>query len=179
MDKTSRMRDYLTDGHISVRRYHIDDASALYEAVHESIAELTRWGFYHPGFNIQDAERDVISRIKDWNEGKSYKYLIEALPGPVLIGNCGVSELKLDKNQAALGWWVRTSKTGRGIATAAARLVARAAFEDLQLCVLNIYAKVDNYPSRRVAEKIGATLAQIKTEEDRSRTAVYQLKPNF
>lgn len=170
------MRAYITDGYISVRRYASHDAHALYEAVKESIPELTRWGFYRKNFTIEDAERDVLSRIADWTEGKAFKYLIELLPGPVFIGNCGIAEYEPEFHRAALGWWVRTSRTGKGIATAAARLVARAAFNDLHLQSLSIYAKTDNTPSRRVAEKIGAVLVRTKIENDGSCCAVYELK---
>ncbi len=177
MDKSPWIRDYMTNGHISVRKYHMDDALALYEAVNESSVELTSWGFYHPGFTIEDAEKDVVSRITDWNEGKAYTFLIEALPGPIFVGNCRIEELEPEIYHAALGWWVRTSRTRQGIATAAARLVAQAAFEDLHLSLLNVYTDVNNIPSRRVAEKIGAVLMRIKPEDDGSRCAVYELKP--
>ncbi len=167
----------MTDGYISVRKYRMSDAIALHESVNESIAELTRWGFYHPGFTMEDAEKDVITRISDWAEGKAFTYLIEARLGEVFVANCRIEEFEPEINQAALGWWVRTSMTGKGIATAAARLVAQAAFEDLHLCSLNIYTNVDNGPSRRVAEKIGAVLVRIKPEDDGSFCAVYELKP--
>lgn len=171
------MREYITDGNISVRRYQIRDAFALYEGVNESIAELTRWGFYRPGFTIEDAEKDVISRITDWTAGRAFTYLIETPPESIFVGNCSVAEFEPENQQAALGWWVRTKMAGQGIATAAARLVAQAAFEDLQLCSIHIYTKANNIPSRRVAEKLGASLLRIKSDDDGSDCAVYELKP--
>jgi ribosomal-protein-serine acetyltransferase len=141
--------------------------------------ELTRWGFYHVGFTMEDAVNDVVSRITTWNEGEAYTFLIEELPGPVFLGNCRIEELELEKNHASLGWWVRTSKTGHGIATAAARHVAQAAFDNLPLRSLAIYTNADNIASRRVAEKIGAVLVQIKPEDDGRYCAVYELKPEY
>jgi ribosomal-protein-serine acetyltransferase len=170
------MRDYVTDGRISLRKYRIGDEFALYEGISESIEELTRWGFYHVGFTMEDAAEDVASRVTNWTEGKSYTFLIEELPDPVFVGNCTVNELEPERNHAALGWWVRTSKTGKGIATTAGRLVAQVAFEDLHLSSLSIYTNADNIASRRVAEKVGAVLVQIKPEDDGSYCAVYELK---
>jgi ribosomal-protein-serine acetyltransferase len=169
-------REYLTDGTISLRKYCIGDEAALYEAIHESIQELTRWGFYHADFTCEDAAQDVISRIESWNEWEAFTYLIELPSGPGLIGNCRIEEFEPEEKHAALGWWVRTSLTHQGIATAAARLVAQAAFEDLHLDALGIYTRAENAASRRVAEKIGAVLQQIKPEEDGTRCAVYELK---
>jgi RimJ/RimL family protein N-acetyltransferase len=179
MCKHPYVRDYITDGHISLRRYQIGDESALFKGINESIKELTQWGFYHAGFTQEDAVEDVVSRIRNWTEGESFTYLIEQLPGRVFIGNCKIEEFEPEMNHAALGWWVRTSMTNQGIATAASRLVARAAFEDLQLNSLSVYTRAENIASRRVAEKIGAVLLQIKPEEDGSYCAVYELKPEY
>jgi ribosomal-protein-serine acetyltransferase len=173
------MRDYLTDGRISLRKYRIGDEFALYEGISESMEELTRWGFYHVGFTMEDAAEDVASRVTSWAQKKSYTFLIEELPGAVFAGNCMVNELEPGGDRAALGWWVRTSKTGRGIATAAGRLAAQAAFEDLHLGSLRVYTNADNVASRRVAEKIGAVLLRIKLEDDGSYCAVYDLKPEY
>ena len=50
----------------------------------------------------------------------------------------------------------RTSAAGRGVATRAARLAARFAFEQLGLNRIEIVAAVGNIPSQRVAEKASA-----------------------
>lgn len=171
------MRDYMTDGRIIVRKYRASDVFALYEAVNESIAELTRWGFYHTGFTLDDAAEDVARRIADWDAGNNYTFLIEALPARIFIGNCRVEELELERHHAGLGWWVRTGKTRRGMATAAARLVARAAFEDLQLHTLGVYTNADNHASRRVAAKLGAVLVELKPEADGVICAVHEVRP--
>jgi RimJ/RimL family protein N-acetyltransferase len=65
---------------------------------------------------------------------------------------------KIDKPhlRANLGYWVRTSATRRGFATAAARLLARFGVEHLNLDRIEIVAAVDNIASQRVAEKLGA-----------------------
>jgi len=54
---------------------------------------------------------------------------------------------------ANLGYWVRTSAAGRGVATRATRLASRFAFEQLGLNRIEIVAAVGNIPSQRVAEK--------------------------
>jgi RimJ/RimL family protein N-acetyltransferase len=53
---------------------------------------------------------------------------------------------------------VRSSRTGLDIAPAATRLVAQFGFDELKLERIEIMMAVENYPSRRVAEKVGATL---------------------
>ena len=55
-----------------------------------------------------------------------------------------------------LGYWVRTSRQGQGIAGRAAQLAARFAFEKAKLIRTEIVIAVGNERSKRVAEKIGA-----------------------
>ena len=60
-------------------------------------------------------------------------------------------------NQMAnLGFWVRNSRTGEGIATKAAKLAARYGFEKLGFRRIEIVVAEDNEPSLRIAEKLGA-----------------------
>jgi ribosomal-protein-serine acetyltransferase len=60
-------------------------------------------------------------------------------------------------NTGNVGYWVRESVQRQGIATQAARTMARFGFETLHLTRLEIIAAEDNCPSRAVAEKLGAT----------------------
>ena len=55
-----------------------------------------------------------------------------------------------------LGYWVRASQRGRGTAGHAARLAARFAFEELLLARVEVVVAMENAPSLKVAEKIGA-----------------------
>ena len=55
-----------------------------------------------------------------------------------------------------MSYWVRRSRARQGIATGAARLLARYAFEVLALNRMEIVVAVDNQASLRVAEKVGA-----------------------
>ena len=57
---------------------------------------------------------------------------------------------------ANLGYWVRTSRTGSGIATEAARQVARYGFEQLGFQRLEIVVDTDHIPSLKIAQKLGA-----------------------
>jgi RimJ/RimL family protein N-acetyltransferase len=57
---------------------------------------------------------------------------------------------------ANLGYWGRTSATGRGIATQAARLVAAFGIEQLTLLRAEIVVALGNKPRLWVAEKCGA-----------------------
>jgi RimJ/RimL family protein N-acetyltransferase len=55
-----------------------------------------------------------------------------------------------------MAYWVRSSQIGRGLATAAVKLLAGFGFDELGLNRLEIVVAKGNFPSQRVAEKAGA-----------------------
>ena len=75
-----------------------------------------------------------------------------------LLGAGGLNRFDPVNRWANLGYWVRTSAAGRGVATAAVGLITRFGFEVVGLQRIEIVAAVANAASRRVAEKTGAHL---------------------
>jgi ribosomal-protein-serine acetyltransferase len=54
----------LTDGNILVRPLRLDDAEALYEAVRESIPEVSRWlPWCHENYAIEETRAFLYSRV--------------------------------------------------------------------------------------------------------------------
>src|SRR3990172_4536404 len=72
------------------------------------------------------------------------------------LGGCGLNGIG-EYKFANLGYWVRTSRTKQGVATAATLLLARFGFDELKLNRIEIVVATGNYASQRVAEKAGAT----------------------
>jgi ribosomal-protein-serine acetyltransferase len=73
-----------------------------------------------------------------------------------LLGGVGLNFINRVHQVGNLGYWVRTSAAGQGIATSAARGMARYGFEEVGLHRIEILAAVPNIASQRVAEKAGA-----------------------
>jgi RimJ/RimL family protein N-acetyltransferase len=72
-----------------------------------------------------------------------------------------VNHLNREHRFANLGYWVRESAQGRGVASGAGRLAARFAFETVGVSRLEIVAAHDNVASRKTAERIGGQLEGI------------------
>jgi RimJ/RimL family protein N-acetyltransferase len=147
----------LTDGIVAIRRYREGDAEHLYEAVRESIAEASLWlSWCHEGYSIQEsrdfvATRNVRSQGDEW-----YSFVIIDQASGRFLGGVGLNFINRVHQFANLGYWVRTSAAGRGVATRATRLAARFGFAELGLNRIEIVAAVDNIASQRVAERAGA-----------------------
>ncbi|GAB3263984.1 GNAT family N-acetyltransferase [Chitinimonas naiadis] len=145
-------------GGIRIRPFRTGDTAAFFAAVKESIPTLSPWlSWCHAAYSETEAELYVAGRVSAWHAAQgSYSFVIEDTADQTLLGSVGLSAVQdLFLNQANVGYWIRSSATGRGAVTHAVQLVSRFAFEQLGLTRLEIGALVDNVASRRVAEKAG------------------------
>lgn len=142
----------LTDGTIVLRPPEESDLAVLADAVRSSQAELAPFMPWAAG---EYDQRDTLAWIRREHDSSERSFVIVDRRREV-IGACGLNQFSELNRFANLGYWVRTSATGNGYATRAARLLARHAFADLGLARVEIMMSVDNEASRRVAERIGA-----------------------
>ncbi len=151
------MQTIWSDGAVMIRPYRRDDVDALYEAARTSVDEVGRWlPWLHSGYTRDDSAAWIAARPAAWDGGLDYAFGIFDVLRLDYLGGCGLNTLHPLHNFANLGYWVRSGCTGRGVATAAARLVARFGFQELRLTRLEIVVAVGNRASLRVAEKLGA-----------------------
>jgi len=156
------MRETASGELVAMRAYQLDHIDRLYEAVLESIPELSQYETWcHPGYTRDEAAEYVNWWRKMWNEERAYYLAVEDLQSGEFLGSCGLTDLSVEHRRASLGFWIRSSRTGKGFATDAARTVIRLSFEDLGLDRIEIEAAVNNTPSRRIAEKLGCRLEGI------------------
>ena len=147
-----------TDGTVTVRPYRSSDAEVVHAAVRESIAALSLWTPWGSlDYSMSDCELWLGSREMAWALGHEFDFIILDARDGAVIGGCGLNDINRTHNFANLGYWVRTSRAGQGIATAAVRLIARFGFDTLRLTRLEIVTAVGNTASQRVADKAGAT----------------------
>lgn len=88
-------------------------------------------------------------------DGREFAFAIVG-PDDEFLGGCGVNQINRIHRFGNLGYWVRTSATGRGVAREAARQIAEFAFRNTDLVRLEIVCAVENRRSQRVAEAVGA-----------------------
>jgi len=152
----------LTDGELLLRPLERGDRDALYAAVIESIPEISPWlPWCHAGYAITETESFIESCITAWAQQAYFPLAILDARDGRYLGGTGVNHIERMNRFGNVGYWVRSSATRRGIASKAVRIVARFAFETLQLSRIEIAARPENTASRRVAEKAGAKLEAI------------------
>lgn len=151
------MSELLSDGFVHLRRYAEDDVNEVYEAVRESIAELSPWlAWCDVNYSRAEAREFIQDQKRWWEQGRVYNFAVTDEQTGKYLGGCLLNNINRENSLANLAYWVRSSCTNRGVATAAAKLVARYGFTRLGLNRVEIVMAKENTASARVAEKAGA-----------------------
>lgn len=133
------------------------DVVPLWEAIDESVTDLCVWmRWCHEGYRPEETRVWLRATRQARAEGRECSFVVtDAVDGTVL-GACALNDVDAENRRANLGYWVRSTATGRGVATEAAGLVARFGLTVLGLARVEIVAAPSNLASQRVAEKVGA-----------------------
>ena len=148
----------LSSDALLLRAFRLDDAEEIYEAVCESKRELAPWlSWCHEQYAIADTIAFLKGRGAAFQKDGEYALAIVERPSGRFVGATGINQIDKVVRRANLGYWLRTTATGRGYATLSTLLVARWAFETQGLERIEIVVATGNLPSQRVAERAGAT----------------------
>jgi len=151
------MTTLLANG-LCIRPLRRHDADAFYAAALESTATVGQWlPWCHPSYSMADAEQWLQVCEDNLESGAEYSMGIFSENGELFIGGIGINGINREHNFAQVGYWVRQSQQGQGIALHALMMVASYGFRVLGLTRLEIVVQEDNHGSRRVAEKAGAS----------------------
>ena len=147
----------LTRGIVILRPYRQSDAGDIFEAVRESLAEISPWlSFAHKDYSIKETREWLRARPRDWKKGTAYDFAILDVRDGTFLGGCGLNAIDNENHRANLGYWVRTGRTGQGVATIATLLLSEWSFKELALKRVEILVATGNKHSQRVAAKVGA-----------------------
>jgi RimJ/RimL family protein N-acetyltransferase len=147
----------LTDDVVALRPFEFGEDAVLQAAVRESMMELEPWmSWANEHYTIETARNFIAVTRAQWASGALYAFAVIDANSGEFLGGCGLSHLHPVYHFCNLGYWVRTSHHGRGIAGRAAKLAAQFAFERVGLIRAEIVIAAGNERSRRTAEKIGA-----------------------
>ena len=146
----------ISNGSILLRPYKLSDVDSLHQAASESTAEVWQWlEWCHPGLTADECRRFIERQSDNWAKGIAYNFAITELQSDFYLGGCGLTEMRHEDRVASVVYWVRTGRTGEGIATATVLLLAGFGFRQLRLNRIEIVIATGNLASQRVAKKTG------------------------
>lgn len=115
--------------------------------------------FNHPPFTREQMQGWLARNLDHQNQYGYGLFSVILKETGELIGDCGLEQME-DQGAAELGYDFRSNFWNQGYATEAATTVRDYAFDVLKLPQLISLIRVGNLASRRVAEKVGMTLAE-------------------
>lgn len=143
----------LDDGRLVARAFEPDDAAAVAEACRDQ--EIAHWIHRLPApYTLADAERFVAGARRTLVSGEQTRLAVADAATGELLGSVSL-ELSWQLGLAEMGYWVKREARRRGVATAAARLVIRWAFNELGLERLELQTYPGNTASQNLAEALG------------------------
>lgn len=151
-----------------LRFFRKGEAEKLFAAIEESRKELVRFTFIG---NYVKSVADEVAFIENGKklrrERKSFSFGIFDLQCKSLLGSIGLHGTNSRNNAGEIGYWIRTSQAGQGIASESAALILKFGFKELKLHKVVLRSFADNHASIRVAEKLGFTFEGMQRDEVR------------
>lgn len=129
--RVSRIPDHLDGGPVLLQKRSVADVSAFVEAMRSSWTELAEcFPWAQQPLDVEEQTGRALASAKAFDSDSDYEFVVIERTTDAIVGS-----LRLDPDgepgAAGIGYWVRTDRTGRGYATAAAKAATRAAFEHL------------------------------------------------
>jgi RimJ/RimL family protein N-acetyltransferase len=137
-----------------IRKYELKDAAALVDAVTESINELLPWMPWAKFEPQTISQREDL--ISTWDDEWAHRsnFTMGIFENDVCIGGTGL-HLRGEDGTVEIGYWVRSSHVGRGIAQRSSSALATVAFSLPEVSVVSIAHDIANERSRRIPESLG------------------------
>jgi len=156
---------FLNNGHVTMERASLETgrlrleplsaahAEGLHQAVMDSRPELLPWMPWARGPTLEGA-REAASRSEGaWRDDREFHFVVVERGSGTVVGVAGLN--REGETAAELHYWIRSSRTGQGLATEAGRALIEWAASVLGVRRLTLWAGRENHASRRVAEKLG------------------------
>jgi RimJ/RimL family protein N-acetyltransferase len=130
-----------------------EHAAALWSGTEASLPDLERWMLWAVAATREGTDAFTAEAEREWEEGTAFHFTITEEGH--LAGALGL-EVRAPINRIGeIGYWIRSDRAGRGLATEAGEAVVAFGFEMVGLYRIELRAGVANAASQRVAEKLG------------------------
>lgn len=142
---------------LTLRPLGLEDADAFAAAARESVASVGRWmPWCHAAYSGAEAAEWISLCRQARAEKSAYEFGIFSADDTEFLGAAGLNQFNRLHNFCNLGYWVRESRQGHGIAPTALRRLAEFGFCELGLSRIEVVIAKGNAPSQAVARKAGA-----------------------
>jgi RimJ/RimL family protein N-acetyltransferase len=135
---------------VLLREWRRDDVPSVVDACRDP--ETIRWTRVPVPYTAEDARAWIDARAGAWAGGTASLAVVERSSGDVASA---LTMWVSGEGSAEFGYWAAPVHRGKGYTTRALRLLARWAFDELELGRLQLGTMPGNVASERIAEKVG------------------------
>ena len=148
------------------------DGAMLHEAIAESLPALRRFLASLPWVAEEQtpASAEVFCRNAESNflARRDLPFLVFAKASGRLVGASGLHRTNWDVPKTEVGYWIRSSESGKGYITEAVDTLVAFALATLGAQRVELVSDEENLASRRVAERCGFALEGVHRNERRA-----------
>jgi ribosomal-protein-serine acetyltransferase len=157
-ERMALLPDHLDAGDIALKRLNPRYVDEMVAAVVSSFPELHQWMTWAEQVPTRDEVAEFARAAQSlFDANVAWAFAMSELTTGEIVGSCDV-RLVRDTSWAEIGYWVRSDRTGRGYASAAARALTDAALRYLDVDRVTIRMDQGNIASASVPPKIGYRL---------------------
>jgi RimJ/RimL family protein N-acetyltransferase len=153
---------------VVVRCWEPNDAPLLKEAVDSSLDELRQWlpwALNEP--QTVEVKVQLLRRFRaQFDLGEDFVYGLFSRDESEVVGGSGFHR-RVGEGAFEIGYWIRSSRAGQGLATEATAALTRIGFEVCEVDRIEIHCEPENERSLRIPRKLGYA------EEARLRRRLY------
>lgn len=163
-----------------LRPWMAEDLEPLHDALTESVEHLKPWiPWATPEApTLEQTEARLGIWLDEFINGDTFLYAALDRSDSALVGGIGFFP-RVGPGALEIGYWMRLSRAGSGFATEATKAVTRTGLRIRGIERLEVHLDPANVSSRRVPEKLGYRLLQIRDEDTLDggtrKTAVFEL----
>jgi RimJ/RimL family protein N-acetyltransferase len=167
-DHTAEVPEQIQTERLLLHPFRAEDAEQVLEAVDESRAEVGRWMPWPPWLTEAEQSRQESVRSHErWEARTGFDYTIRRRDDGRFLGAISIQDPNWAIPSFDLGYWMRTSETGKGYTSEAVRAVTRMLFEVLGAKRVQIVCDQGNTRSIRVAQTCGFQFEGRMRHDDR------------
>lgn len=147
----------------------VEDAPEVYRAVRESLAELGPWmPWATPDYSLEGCEANLRQAIADFVTRRDLRFHFHERASGRFLAASGLHRIDWRVPKFEIGYWCRSSASGRGYVTEGVGALAELALGPLGAARVEIRCDDQNVRSARVAERLGFELEGVLRSETRS-----------
>jgi RimJ/RimL family protein N-acetyltransferase len=165
----STLPEQLESERLIIRAARPGDGLVFHQAITESLAQLAPWlGWVTPAPTPEDSESSCRRAHERFLRNEDLMVLFFLKEGEALVGGSGLHDADWDLRHFEVGYWGRSSFSGRGLVTEGVRALADHALEALGATRVFLTTDTLNVPSWKLAERAGSELEDILRNDRRN-----------